>query len=285
MTGASTSIAMPQSDRSSDVLRTLGLAGLALGAALAGWRGLRTTKPRDESLAPPAWMLAFEAGYPVTTLRGRLALRAMARAHRPLSDRRPILLIPGFLADARSLFVLHACLRLAGYRARPWGLGRNMGAQPDAFDRMEHKLEAMAERYRQPVTLIGWSLGGVFARELAKRRPELVREVITLGSPFSGSVRANNLWWLYERISGHPADAPPVKVVLTEKPPVPTTAFWSRRDGVIAPASARGQDDERDAMVELTCSHMGFVSDPLAINALLDHLARSANGARLPFSD
>jgi hypothetical protein len=82
--------------------------------------------------------------------------------------------------------------------------------------------------------------------------------VITLGSPFSGSLRANNAWRIYERVSGHSVDEPPLKVHIPSKPPVPTLALWSRRDGIVAPASARGGEGERDHAVELDCTHMGF---------------------------
>lgn len=241
---------------------------------------LKRQAERDDRIAPPTWLLAREAGYLASEVRGRLALRRLAQAHRKESDHRPILLVPGFLADNRSMFVLYATLRMAGYRARHWGLGRNRGACPDTLERLESKTLAMAERFGQPVTLIGWSLGGVFAREIAHRHPEAVREVITLGSPISGDRRANNLWWLYERYCGHPVDAPPVDVAAASKPPVLTTAFWSRWDGIIAPASARGEQDERDEAVELQCSHMGYVSDPAALDGLLSHLAGGRQSRR-----
>ena len=89
--------------------------------------------------------------------------------------------------------------------------------------------------------LVGWSLGGIYAREVAKLRPELAAKVITLGSPFSGDPRANNVWRLYEWVAGHPVDDPPIKTDLAEKPPVPTLAIWSRRDGIVSVASARGE--------------------------------------------
>lgn len=236
------------------------------------WRQLE----RDDRRAPSYWLLARECGYALSILRGRLALRGLARSYRHRANRRPVLLVPGFLADNRSLFVLYAALRLAGFRARHWGLGRNRGQSDDIFDRLIERLERMNAHFEQPVTVIGWSLGGLFAREIAKRRPDLVRDVVTLGSPFSGSLRANNMWWLYERLVGQAVDDAALAVELSAKPPVPTVAFWSRWDGVIAPASARGEEGERDQAVELGCSHMGYVSDPLAIEAVLRHLCEGS---------
>jgi hypothetical protein len=168
----------------------------------------------------------------------------------------PLLVIPGFLASDRSTLGLQRALAQAGYRATGWGLGINRGARPDILERIAGQVERHGRG--RPVILVGWSLGGVFAREVAKRRPDLVAKVVTLGAPFSGDPRANNAWRLYELVAGHKVDAPPIDVRPGEKPPVPTLALWSRRDGVVAPACARGRDDESDHRVELDCSHMGF---------------------------
>ncbi len=168
----------------------------------------------------------------------------------------PLMVIPGFLASDRSTLGLHRALAEAGYRVTGWGLGVNRGARPDILER----IAAQVERHGRgrPLILVGWSLGGVFAREVAKRRPDLVGKVVTLGSPFSGDPRANNAWRLYELIARHAVDAPPLDVRPAEKPPVPTPALWSRRDGVVAPACARGGAGESDRQVEVECSHMGF---------------------------
>ena len=105
--------------------------------------------------------------------------------------------------------------------------------------------------------VVGWSLGGVYARELARAAPGLVRAVVTLGSPFSGDPKQNNVWRLYEWIAGHKVDQPPIPRI-TDKPPVPHLAIWSRRDGIVAPRSARGLEHERDKAVELACTHMAL---------------------------
>jgi alpha-beta hydrolase superfamily lysophospholipase len=172
------------------------------------------------------------------------------------ADGPPLLVVPGFLASDRSTLGLQRALAEAGYRATGWGLGINRGARPDILERIAAQVERHGRGRR--VILVGWSLGGIFAREVAKRRPDLVDKVVTLGSPFSGDPRANNAWRLYELVAGHKVDAPPIDARPGEKPPVPTLALWSRRDGVVAPACARGGDDESDQRVELDCSHMGF---------------------------
>lgn len=184
---------------------------------------------------------------------------------------RPVMVIPGFLAGDHSTRVLRQALRDSGFRAYGWGLGWNLGARSDILDRIEAQLDRTAKK--GPATLIGWSLGGLYAREVAKRCPRKVAQVVTLGSPFSGHARANNVWRLYEILNDHKVDRPPLDVRMHEKPPVPTIACWSRRDGIVAPASARGQPHECDRTVELDCTHMGFMSEPAAMRAILNLLA------------
>ena len=109
------------------------------------------------------------------------------------------------------------------------------------------------------ILLVGWSLGGMFARELAHLYPEKVRGVVTLCSPFSGDYKTNtNIREFYERIAGHDVNEPPFPRG-EGKPPVPTLAFWSRRDGIVAPRAARGLDHEIDQAVEIDTYHVGAV--------------------------
>lgn len=162
----------------------------------------------------------------------------------------------------------------AGYRPFGWEGGVNRGADAQLFDRLSARLDRIIAEAGAPVSLVGWSLGGIFARELAKRRAESVDRVVTLGTPFSGDPRHNRLWRAYEFIAGYPVDRPPFEADLRAKPPVPTFALWSRRDGVVAPSCARGLPGETDATVEVDCRHQGFVSEPAALRAVLDALER-----------
>lgn len=180
----------------------------------------------------------------------------------------PVMVLPGFLAHDVTTLRLRRSLRAAGYAVQGWGLGFNLGARADLLDRMAARITALAASSRQPVTLVGWSLGGVFAREVAKLIPQDVRLVVTLGSPFSGNPRANNAWRLYELVNDHPVDAPPVDVALATKPPMPTVALWSRRDGIIPPACATGLPGERDEAVEVDCRHLGFACARAGIQAI-----------------
>ena len=167
----------------------------------------------------------------------------------------PALVIPGFVAHDRATLALRRALAAKGWRVHGWEMGINWGARADTVARLKQRLDQVSKS--EKVLLVGWSLGGLFARELARAFPEQVLAVVTLGSPFSGDPKQNNVWRVYERIARHKVDDPPIPRE-TGKPPVPQLALWSRKDGLIAPRSARGLEDERDKAVELDCTHMAF---------------------------
>ncbi|HWI88345.1 MAG TPA: alpha/beta fold hydrolase [Sphingomicrobium sp.] len=169
-------------------------------------------------------------------------------------DGPPVLVIPGFLATDRTTLPLRKALAQDGWRVHGWGLGWNRGVRHDTILRLRERLDQISD---EPILLVGWSLGGLFARELARERPDRVRAVITLGSPFSGDPHQNHVWRLYEWVAKHKVDDPPVPRI-TDKPPVPNLALWSRKDGLIAPRAAKGLEHERDEAVELDCAHMAF---------------------------
>ena len=170
-------------------------------------------------------------------------------------DGPPALVIPGFVAHDRTTGPLRKALAEAGWRVHGWNMGVNWGARADTVDRLTQRIDAISPG--RPLLVVGWSLGGLFARELGRAVPERVRAVVTLGSPFSGDPKQNHVWRLYERVAGHKVDDPPLPRI-TDKPPVPHLALWSRRDGLIAPRAARGLDHERDEEVELDTTHMAF---------------------------
>ena len=157
-------------------------------------------------------------------------------------------------------------------------MGWNLGAKADTVEQLEARIDAIGAGRAGAV--VGWSLGGLFARELARAVPDKVRAVVTLGSPFSGDPRQNNVWRLYERVAGHKVDEPPIPRI-TDKPPVPHLAIWSRKDGIIAPRAAHGLDDERDEAVELDCSHMAFGMSRRARAQVVREIDRFLKKARL----
>ncbi len=190
----------------------------------------------------------------------------------PAETPRTIMLLPGFATHPVRMRYLAQNLERAGHIVKRWGMGFNLGPTPENVTFLEDRLTQLHDRYGREVVLVGWSLGGLFARELARRHPEKVAKVITMGSPFSGNPRANNAWRIYQFIAGHPVDQPPIEGDTRAKPPVETIAFWSARDGIISPRSACGKDGERDRAVALRCNHLGFSYSPECIQAILREL-------------
>lgn len=219
---------------------------------------------RSSSLAPGLPLLAREA-LSFAYMRTSAAF-ASAIALDVDGQERPVMVLPGFMASDQTTSRLRRSLSGAGFRAHGWGLGRNRGIKSDILERLGERIATLD--VGAPLTLVGWSLGGLIAREYAKHAPHQIAKVVTLGSPFSGDLRANNAWRVYEFVAGHKIDSPPIDAILNEKPPVPTCAIWSARDGVVAPDSARGLQHESDHRIELDCTHMEFVARPDSIRAI-----------------
>ncbi|MCL6698674.1 alpha/beta hydrolase [Sphingomonas sp. NSE70-1] len=185
----------------------------------------------------------------------RLVRHFAKRGPRGPLDGEPVLVIPGFLCSDETTLALRKELAAAGFRVHGWKLGWNLGARADTLDRIRDRVESLG--HGRPILVVGWSLGGVYAREFARHYPQHVKAVVTLGAPFSGDPRQNTVWKLYEYVARHPVTNPPIPRI-TDKPPVPHLAIWSRRDGLIAPRAARGLPHERDHEAELDCHHMAF---------------------------
>lgn len=182
------------------------------------------------------------------------------------------MVIPGFIASDRTTMELRRALAEAGFRVHPWREGINWGARADTLERLKRAVERCG--HDEPMLLVGWSLGGLYARELARAEPQRVRAVVTLGSPVWGDRRRyTNVWKLYERVAGHPVDEPPIPDSV-EKPPVPTLAIWSHRDGIVAVPSARGTDETRDKEVEVSSTHMGFAVSKKGTRAAVRAIVR-----------
>lgn len=250
--------------------------GLRRRAALA-------RQPRPQGVSTPSLGLLWREL--AVLFGGRRGSDTVQRALRPL----PVMVLPGFGAHPARMRHLSSALEAAGHRVYDWGLGANFGPTPENFAFLIARVSRIARVEGEPVALVGWSLGGLFAREIAKARPEAVAKVITMGTPFSGDRRANNMWRAYQVITGHAVDMPPIAGDFAVKPPVPTVAIWSPKDGIIAPRSACGWPGERDRAVALRCSHLGFSGNPLAIAAVLRELDHpetvAATGGQLPPPD
>ena len=249
------------------------MASLPFTEARAEWGrrlALAAEPCPDDARGPKALLLLAEFLWPLEPLKRRFSALDIA----PARDPKHIMLLPGFGAHPIRMRWMARVLEKAGHTAKKWGLGYNLGATADRFAKVEKRLIALYQAKGQPIVLVGWSLGGTMARELAKKHPDMVEKVVTMGSPFSGSPRANNGWRAYQAIAGHRVDEPEIDTVIAEKPPVETVAFWSPRDGIVAPKCACGKPGERDRAVALRCTHMGFVLSNESMSALLSELDR-----------
>lgn len=209
--------------------------------------------------------------YPAMRLYARKIRRySLPAARRP----RTVMVLPGFATHPSRMRYFARTLEEAGHTVKRWGLGFNWGPTEQNFAALEARLLDLHQRAGEPVCLVGWSLGGLFARELARLHPQAVAKVITMGTPFSGSPRANNVWRIYQFIAGHSVEAPPIGSDLARKPPVETVALWSANDGIVHPRAACGKPGERDRAVALRCRHMGFAHSHEAIEAVARELDR-----------
>jgi pimeloyl-ACP methyl ester carboxylesterase len=195
-------------------------------------------------------------------------------ARSPRGDGHPVLVLPGLLATDASTIVLRRFLGYLGYPVRGWQLGRNLGPTTAIVEAMPAALQRLAERYCQPVSVIGCSLGGIYARQLARQSPDLVRQVITLGSPFAmadpSQSRAQPAFNRNaDRQVRAPADAPR-RPVRTRPLPVPATAIYSRWDGIVAWQTCREDPGPTTESVAVHSSHLGFGHNPTALWVVAD---------------
>lgn len=190
-------------------------------------------------------------------------------------DGHPVLVIPGFMATDASTAPLRSFLKKLGYEPYGWGEGRNY-ANEQYLDDLLEKVEDIFLTHRTKVSLIGWSLGGVFAREIGKRKPNLIRQIITLGSPFSGIKEPNNAMWLYELITGGRGTDDVDSDLLKGLPlpaPLPTTAIYSKEDGVVPWQSCLElEEDDLHQNIQVRGSHLGLGVNPAVLQIIEDRL-------------
>jgi pimeloyl-ACP methyl ester carboxylesterase len=234
---------------------------------------------RSHDTALPGWRRLFGEMPAMARLIGAQFRRPRVRGRRGRAG--PVLVIPGFLGSDIATGLLRRSLEACGFAAYRWTLGLNLGARRTTFARLLKRFDRLYARHRRPLALVGWSLGGIYARELAKRRPGKVTLVVTLGTPFSRSLRLNNARKVYEAINDHRIDHPPISHRPATKPAARTIAMWSKRDGLVAPASASGRGHEVDQSVELHCRHHEFLCAPEAIEAVTAALIEWSRAERV----
>jgi pimeloyl-ACP methyl ester carboxylesterase len=193
----------------------------------------------------------------------------------PRGDGHAVLVLPGLLASDASTVVLRRFLRRLGYQVHGWDLGRNLGPTDEVLDELPARLDQLASQTGRRVSVIGWSLGGIYARELARQRPVQVRRVITLGSPFAltdgGQSHADRAYQRRSRL--HANGRVPTRDQVRQPIGVPSTAVYSRRDGIVSWRACIEPETELHQNVEVRCAHLGFGVDPATLWLIADRLA------------
>jgi len=225
--------------------------------------------------APNAWLLAMEFRAPWEFGAVLPAWFTLRRA--PTGDGHGVIVFPGLSASDASTAPLRGYLRALGYQPSGWDQGFNFGPRAGVLKTAQWQVEQMAQTTGRKVSLIGWSLGGIYARELAKAIPEHVRSVITLGTPFSGSHKSTNAWRLYELISGREIERETAHYDLPTAPQAPTTSVFSRSDGIVAwqaSLQAARHGTPHTENIEVVASHAGLGLNPSAWWAMADRLSQ-----------
>ena len=232
--------------------------------------------PAVERLRPPGLGMLLAEARGIFELNASLLLSPLL-LRAPRGDGHPVLALPGFLASDLSMAPMRRYLSELGYDSYGWEMGRNVGGVSRMRAALRDRLAEIHDATRRKVSIVGWSLGGVYARHLALQAPELVRYVITLGSPFANDVTATNATRLYEALSGERVTADPaLRKVIAGDLPVPTTSIYSRADGIVnwRTCLLRPSDTAENIEVHLA-SHVGLGVNPAALWAVADRLAQS----------
>lgn len=224
---------------------------------------------------PSFFWLMTEPGRALTELSVAYSLNSVYKTPQN-GDGHPVMILPGFMSTKTSTALLRKHIANLGYSVYDWGLGRNYGK----VEYMELLLETLDEMYKrngkEQISLIGWSLGGVFARQLAKEKPHLIRQVITLGSPFRDITQPNNIEWLYSAISGGRKAKNTNKALLENLPlpaPVPTTAIYSKEDGIVPwRMCMEVEEDEWHQNIQVRGSHIGLGVNASVLAVIEDRL-------------
>jgi hypothetical protein len=225
----------------------------------------------------PAWtLLGME---PLRAAMEYASMKMMDTTSLPHGDGHPVVIFPGLAADRQSIGPLTSFCEQLGYAAYDWGRGLNTGPQGDVdawIDDLARHVSERVSEHRERVSLVGWSLGGIYAREVAKILGRRVRQVITIGTPFAGTIEQNHASWVCRLVNGQaPLLDEALLVRLRTAPEVPTTSIFSRSDGVVAWQTCI-QDDAGAYIenIEVEGSHCGLGWNPEVLSIVADRLSQ-----------
>jgi hypothetical protein len=224
--------------------------------------------------APPLALLATE---PIRALFDFLASHVGSRAL-PVGDGHPVVVYPGLGAGALTTSYLRRFLTESGFTVHDWEGGVNTGPEgilDDWLGTLDDRVMELHRLHGRKVSLIGWSLGGVYAREIAKRCPDAVRQVITMGTPFASLGGGNHAGTVFKLLNRERAHLPPeLELRLRECPPVPTTSIYSKTDGIVSWQGCIEKESARSESVEVSASHLGMVSHSEVMRIVVNRLAQ-----------
>jgi pimeloyl-ACP methyl ester carboxylesterase len=236
----------------------------------------RSKPPATDTWRPPGLGLLLAEARGIFEFNASLLLSPLLM-RAPRGDGHPVLTLPGFLASDLSMAPMRRYLTALGYDAYAWKMGRNVGGFARMRAALRDRLAEIHDTTGRKVSVVGWSLGGVYARDLALQAPELVRYVVTLGSPFAGNVRATNATRLYEAMSGEAVeDNSELRKAIAGDLPVPTSSIYSRTDGIVNWRTCRLRPSEIAENIEVhLASHVGLGVNAAALWATADRLAQA----------
>ncbi len=196
-------------------------------------------------------------------------------------DGHPVLFLPGFGGSDMSTAPMRKLLQDLGYQTYGWGLGRNLFFDDDLEKEMVALLDELYAKHGRKISIVGWSLGGLYAREIAKVNPDVVRNVISLGSPISGRYRHSDARHIYRALNGPPSPEEQLRrQSVNAPPPVPTTSIYSKTDGVVNwEGSVQRHYEELSHSdevenIEVPASHLGLGFNALVMYVLADRLSQ-----------
>jgi pimeloyl-ACP methyl ester carboxylesterase len=226
--------------------------------------------------AAPSWLLlGFE---PLRAAFEFAGVQLMDKAALPRGDGHPVVLFPGLASDQRALGPLKGLCRRLGYQPHDWGRGFNTGPEGDVdawIDELAGDVHALLGGEAHSASLVGWSLGGIYAREVARRLPGRVRQVITIGTPFAGTAEHTHAGLAYRLLNGNePTLDAALQRRLAEAPPVPATSIFSRSDGVVAWQACLQRGPGLHENVEVSGSHCGLGWNAEVFAIVADRLAQ-----------
>lgn len=240
-------------------------------------------QPLAAAKKPSFFWFATETGRALFEWSTTIPFKFFDRHKKDSADGHPVLLLPGFMATDASNKPMKKYLNSLGYHAHGWKIGRNY-AKVEYIDQLIERVQELHENSGMKVSLIGWSLGGIYARQIAKEVPHLIRQVITMGSPFGGITERNNARWLHNVITvgkGTQNVDPELLADIPIPPNVPFTAIYTKQDGIVPwEVCYEKQESPLIQNIEVRGSHLGLGVNPTVLNIIADRLQYSEENWR-----